>query len=84
MIKLRRMRLAGHITRIGEERNTCRLVVGNPEGKIALGRPKRRWVNNVKMDLGVIEWGGVGWIGLTQDRYKWRTFINAVMNLWVL
>jgi hypothetical protein len=57
--------------------------VGKPEGKKPLGRPRRRWVNNIRMDLGEIEWGGVNWISLPQDRDKWRALVNAVMNLHV-
>jgi hypothetical protein len=55
--------------------------VGKPEGKLPLGRPRRRWVDNIRMDLLEIGWGGVGWIGLAQDRDKWRVLVNAVMNL---
>jgi hypothetical protein len=55
--------------------------VGKPEGKRSLGRPKRRWVNNIKMDVLEIVWGYVDWIGLAQDRDKWRVLANAVMNL---
>jgi hypothetical protein len=64
----------------GDER---RLLVGKPEGKRSLGRPKHRWVDNIRMDLGEIGWGGVDWIGLAQDRDKQRALVNAVMNLWV-
>jgi hypothetical protein len=55
--------------------------VGKPEGKISLGSPRRRWVVNIKMDLLEIGWGGVGWIGLLQDRDEWRVLVNAVINL---
>jgi hypothetical protein len=58
--------------------------VGKPEGKRTLGRLRRRWVDNIKMDLLEIGWGGVDWIGLAQDREKWRTLVNAVMNLRLL
>jgi hypothetical protein len=58
--------------------------LGKPEGKRPLGRPRRRWVDNIKMDLLEIGWGGVDWIGLAQDRDKWRALVNAVMNLRVL
>jgi hypothetical protein len=68
---------------MGEKRNAYRLLVGKPEGKRPLGRPRRRWVDNIKMDLLEIGWGGVHWIGLGQDRDKWRALVNAVMNLWV-
>jgi hypothetical protein len=64
-----------------EKTNAYRLLVGKPEGKRLLGRPKCRWVDNIKMDLGEIGWGDVDWIGLAQDRDKWRTLVNAVMNL---
>jgi hypothetical protein len=57
---------------MGEKRNAYRLLVGNPEGKRPLGRPKRRWVDNVRMDLGEMGWGVVDWIGLAQDRNRWR------------
>jgi hypothetical protein len=59
----------------------CRLLVGKPEGKRPLGRPRRRWVDNIKMDLLEIGWGGLDWIGLAQDRDKWRALVNVVMNL---
>jgi hypothetical protein len=81
IIKSMRMRWAGHVARMGEKRNAYRLLVGKPEGKSPLGRPKRRWVDSIKMDLLEIGWGGVEWIGLAQDRDKWRAFVNAVMNL---
>jgi hypothetical protein len=66
---------------VGEKRNVYRLLVGKPEGKNPLGRPRHRWVDNNKMDLLEIGWGGVDWIGLAQDRDKWGTLVNAVMNL---
>jgi hypothetical protein len=66
---------------MGEKRNAYRLLVGKPEGMRPLGRPRRRWVDNIKMDLGEIEWVGVDWIGLAQDRDKWRALVNSVMNL---
>jgi hypothetical protein len=81
IIKSRRMRWAGHIARMGEKRNAYRLFVGKPEGKRPLGRPRHRWVDNIKMDLLEIGWGGVDWIGLAQDRNKWRALVNVVMNL---
>jgi hypothetical protein len=81
IIKSRRMRWAGHVARMGEKRNAYRLLVGKPDGKRPLGRPRRRWVENIKMDLLEIGWGGVDWIGLAQDRDKWRPLVNAVMNL---
>jgi hypothetical protein len=71
------MRWAGHVARIGEKRNAYRLLVG----KGPLGRSRRRRVDNIKMDLLEIGWDGVEWIGLAQDRDKWRALVNAVMNL---
>jgi hypothetical protein len=78
IIKSIRMRWAGHVARMGEKRNAYRLLVGKPGGKRPLGRPRRRWVDNIKMDLLEIGWGGVDWIGLTQDRDKWRALVNCV------
>jgi hypothetical protein len=66
---------------MGEKRNVCRLLVGKPEGKRPLGRPRRRWIDNIKMVLLEIGWGGIDWIGLAQDRYRWRALVNSVMNL---
>jgi hypothetical protein len=83
-IKSRRMRWAGHVARMGEGRNVNRVLVGKPEGKSPLTRPRRRWKDGIKMDLGEIGWGGVEWIHLAQDRDHWRTLVNAVMNLRVL
>jgi hypothetical protein len=65
----------------GEKRNACRILVGKPEGKRPLGRPRRRWEDNIKMDLREIEWGGMDWTDLVQYRYQWRDFVNRVMNL---
>jgi hypothetical protein len=76
----RRMRLAGHAARIGEKRNAYRLLVGKPVGKRPLGRPRRRWVDNIRMDLGEMGWGDVDWIGLALDRNRWRALVNSVLN----
>jgi len=81
MIKSRRMRWAGHMARMDEERGVYRVLVGKPEGKRPLGRPRRRWVDNIKMDLQEVGCGYMDWIGLTQDRDRWRTLVSAVMNL---
>jgi hypothetical protein len=81
MIKPRRMRSAGHVARMGEKRNAYRILVGNPDGKRPLGRPTRRWVDNIKMDLREIGWDGGDWIDLVQDRDQWRALVRAVMNL---
>jgi hypothetical protein len=64
-----------------EKRNAYRILVGKPEGKRPLGRPRRRWVNNIKMDLSDIGWNGMDWIALAQDRDQWRALVNTVMNL---
>jgi hypothetical protein len=64
-----------------EKRNVYRLLVGKPEGKRPLGRPRRRWMDIIKMDLSEIGLNVVGWIGLAQDRYRWRALVNSVMNL---
>jgi hypothetical protein len=68
---------------LGEKRNVYRLLVGKPEGKRPLGRPRRRWMDNIMMDLLEIRLSVVDWIGLAQDRYWWRALVNAVMNLQV-
>jgi hypothetical protein len=81
IIKARRMRWAGHVARRGEKRNVYMLLVGKPEGKRPLGRPRRRWIDNIKMDLLEIGVSVVDWIGLAQDRYRWRALVNSVMNL---
>ena len=81
VIKWRRMRWAGHVARMGEERAVCRVLVGKPEGKRPLGRPRCRWVDNIRMDLREVGCGYMDWIGLAQDRDRWRTLVIAVMNL---
>jgi hypothetical protein len=67
-----------------EGRNVYRVLVGKPEGKSPLGRPRRRWKDGIKMDLREIGWGGAEWLHLAQDRDRWRAVVNAVMNLRVL
>ena len=79
--KSRRMRFTGHVARMGEERVLYRVLVGKPEGKRTLGRPRRRWVDHIRIDLQEVGCGYMDWIGLTQDRDRWRTLVNAVMNL---
>jgi hypothetical protein len=81
IIKSRRMRWDGHVARMGEKRNVYRLLVGKPEGKRPLGRPRRRWIDNIKMDLLEIGLNVVDWIGLAQDRHRWRALVNSVINL---
>jgi hypothetical protein len=83
IIKSRRMRWVGHVARMGEKRNAYRLLVGNPEGKRPLGRPRRRWVDNIRMDLREVGWGDLDWIGLAQDRKRRRAVVNSVLNLLV-
>jgi hypothetical protein len=70
-----------HAARMGARRNAYSILVGKPEGKRPLGRPRRRWVDNIKMDLREVGWDGRDWIDLAQDRYRWRAYVNAVMNL---
>jgi hypothetical protein len=83
-VKQRRMRWAGHVARMREEREVYKVLVGNPEGKRPLGRPRRRWEDGIRMDLRYIGLGGVDWIRLAQDRDRWRAVVSAVMNLRVL
>ena len=77
------MRWAGHVARMGEERVVYRVLAGKPEGRRQLGRPRRRCVNNIRMDLQEVGCGYMDWIGLAQDRDRWRTLVSAVMNLGV-
>jgi hypothetical protein len=81
IIKTKRMRWVGHVARMGEKRKEYRLLVGKPEGKRPLGRPRHRWMDNIKMDLLEIGLNVVDSIGLAQDRYRWRALVNSVMNL---
>jgi hypothetical protein len=75
------MRWAGHVALMGEERDVYRVFVVKPEGKRPLGRPTLRWEDNIRMDLQEVGCGGLDWIGLAQDRDRWRAIVNAVMNL---
>jgi len=81
VIKWRRTRWAGNVARMSEERGAYRVLVGKPKGNKPLGRPRRRWVNNIRMDLQDVGCGYMGWIGLAQDKDRWRTLLSAVMNL---
>ena len=81
VIKSRRMRWAGHVARMGEERGVYRVLVGKPEGKRPLGWPRRRWVDNIRMYLQEVGCAYMDWIGVAQDRDRWRTLVSAVMNL---
>jgi len=83
MIKLRRMRCTGHVACMGERIGIYRVLVGKPEGNRPLGRPRHRWEDNIKMGLQEVGCGGMDWIGLAQDRYRWRALMNAVLNLQV-
>jgi hypothetical protein len=73
--------LAIYIARMGEKRNVYSLLVGKPEGKSPLGRPTRRWVDNIKRGLGEVGWGDVDWIGVAKDSNRWRAVVNSVLNL---
>jgi hypothetical protein len=81
MIRSRRMKWEGHVGRMGEKRNACRLLVGKPEGRRPLGTPRRRWMDSVKMDLREIGWYGMDWIDLAEDRDQRRALVSTVMNL---
>jgi hypothetical protein len=82
-MKFRNMRCAGHVAQMGEKWNAYRLLVGKPEEKRPLGRSRRRWVDNIRMDLVQVVWGDVDWIGLAQYRDRWRALVISVLNLWV-
>ena len=81
VIKSRRMRWVGHVAHMGEERVMYRVLLGKLEGRRPMGRPRRRWVDNISMDLQEVGCGYMDWIGLAQDRNSWRTLVSAVMNL---
>jgi hypothetical protein len=85
IMKSRRTRWAGHVAQMGEKRNAYRLLVGKPEGRRSLERPRRRWVDNtwiirIRMDLVEVRWSDVDWIGLAQDRDSWRALVKSVLN----
>jgi hypothetical protein len=82
IIKARRMRWAGNVARMGEKRNAYKLLVGKPEERRPLGGPRRRWLDNtrIRMDLVEVGWGDVDCIGLAQDRDRWRALVNLVLN----
>ena len=81
VIKSRRMGWARHVARMGVDRGVHRVLVGKPEGRRLLGRPRRRWVDNIMLDLQEVGCGYMDWIGLAQERDRWRTLVSAVMNL---
>jgi len=74
----------GHIASMGESNGVYRVLVGKPEGKRPLGRPRCRWEDNIKLDLQEVRWGSLDWIDVAQDSYRWWALVNAVMNLQVL
>jgi hypothetical protein len=80
LIQSRRMRWRGHVVRVGEKRNACRVLAGKTQANRSLWRPRCRWKDNIKADIKEIIWDAVDWIDLAQNRYKWRDFVNAVMN----
>jgi hypothetical protein len=73
--------MGGSCSTNGEKRNVYRLLVGKPEGKRPLGRPRRKWMDNIRMYLGEVGWDDVDWIGLAQDRSRWRALVDSVLNL---
>jgi hypothetical protein len=81
IMKSRRMRWAGHLARMGEKKNAYSLLIGKPEGKRLLGRPRHRCVDNIRMDLGEVGWGDADWIDLAQDRNRRRALMNLELNL---
>ena len=83
VMKSRRMRWAGHVARMCEERGVYKVLVGKPEGKRPLGRPRRRWEDNIRMDLQEVGCGYMDWTWLAQDTDRWRTHVSVVMNLLV-
>jgi hypothetical protein len=82
VIKSRRMRWAGHVAHMGEGIGAYRILVGRPEARRPLVRPRHRWEDNIKMDLQEVRWEGMDWIDMAQDRDRWRALVNVVMNLW--
>jgi hypothetical protein len=83
VIKSRRMRWVRHVVRMQEVIGVDRVLLEKPEGKRPLGRPRHRWEDNIRMDLQEVGCGGMDWIGLAQDRDRWRALVNAVKNLWI-
>jgi hypothetical protein len=81
MIKPRRMRLVGHVARMGEGKVVYRVLVGKPERRRPLGRPRLRWEGNIRLDIREVGCGFMDWMELTQDRDRWRALVSAVMNL---
>jgi hypothetical protein len=75
--------MGGACSADGKEKGVYRILVGKPEGRRPMGKPRRRWDDNIRMDLQEVGCGDMDWIGLAQDRDRWRAIVNAVMNLWV-
>jgi transcription termination factor 2 len=84
MIKSRRMRWAGHVARMRKKRNPYRIFVGKPRRKEITRKTRRRWVDNIKVVLRELGWGGMDWIHMAQDRDQWNANVNVVVNVWVL
>ena len=84
MIKSRRLRWAGHVARMEESRSALKILTGKPTGKRPLGRPRRRWEDNIRMDLEEIGMDAGNWVDSAQDRNYWRALVNAALNLRVL
>ena len=83
VVKSRRMKWAGHVARMGEDRGVHRVLVGKPEGNRPLGRPRRRWKDNIKMDLQDVGGGRGDWRELAQDRDRWQALVGTVRDFWV-
>jgi hypothetical protein len=83
-VNSRRMRWAGHVARMGEKRKVYKILMGKPEGRCPLGRPRRRWENGFRMDLRETGLGGLDWFRLAQDMDRWRAVVSAVMNLRII
>jgi hypothetical protein len=81
LIKYRTIRWAGDVARMGEKNNAYKILVGKPEGKSPLGRPRRKWVDDIQIDLREIGWDGMDWINLAQDSDQWMALSNTMMNL---
>jgi len=79
--KIKKNEMGGHVAHMGEGRGAYRVLVGNPEGRRPLGRPRRRWEDNIRMDLREVRCGCVDWMELAQDRDRWRALVSAVTNL---
>jgi hypothetical protein len=79
-MRSRKMKWAGHVASMGKKKNACRFLVGKPEGRRPVGRPRHRWVDNIRMHLVEVGWGDMDWIGLARDRDRWGALVNLVLN----